>query len=293
MTEQQGLVLLETAVTQKRLPREALDVIERAGKPGQLALGMPIDHSSPRNLFLVTLMPDDSSSNLVVVKLRERTSIFDSSKYEVVSAENDDPRSNAEIMRIGHNSVREALMVDPRRDTILFRTRYLNGFELNPWGPIANAQDMTRKNYNPQLGTPLFQETVNTLSSVLAKEEEARKTRKIVTTATLIITDGGDTDYNQPGAIQAKDVAVVVQAMRVKKNHIVAGMAIEDGSTNVKEVLRSMGIEDRWILNPGMTQDEIRKAFSDFGTMARAAADPEQFQLLLESGFHRGLPTGQ
>ena len=46
--------------------------------------------------------------------------------------------------------------------------------------------------------------------------------------------------------------------------HIVAAMGFSDGSTDFRQIFREMGIEDRWILTPGATASEIRKAFQVF-----------------------------
>jgi len=61
--------------------------------------------------------------------------------------------------------------------------------------------------------------------------------------------------------------------MLAQENHIVAAMGISDGTTDFREVFRKMGIADRWILTPGNSASEIRRAFSVFSQSAvRAAA---------------------
>jgi hypothetical protein len=68
-------------------------------------------------------------------------------------------------------------------------------------------------------------------------------------------------------------VAAIVQDMLAQENHIVAAMGIDDGTTDFKKVFRAMGIPDRWILTPGNSASEIRRAFQVFSQSAvRAAA---------------------
>ena len=50
---------------------------------------------------------------------------------------------------------------------------------------------MHDKNYNPSLGTPLYDQTVVLLGTVLAKSQEFAPQRRVRRTVTLIITDGG------------------------------------------------------------------------------------------------------
>ncbi|MBK7077019.1 MAG: hypothetical protein IPH44_32490, partial [Myxococcales bacterium] len=57
-----------------------------------------------------------------------------------------------------------------------------------------------------------------------------------------------------------------------QENHVVAAMGISDGTTDFKRVFREMGIADRWILTPGNTTSEIRKAFQVFSQSAAAVS---------------------
>jgi hypothetical protein len=101
----------------------------------------------------------------------------------------------------------------------------------------------------------------------------ARGCRHRVRTVTLIITDGGD--Y---GSTRCKpdDVKAIVDDMLGQENHIVAAMGISDGSTDFKAVFRSMGIPDRWILTPGNSASEIRRAFAVFSQSAVKASQGAQ-----------------
>jgi hypothetical protein len=124
---------------------------------------------------------------------------------------------------------------------------------------------MTPSNYDPQLGTPLFDQTAVLLGTVIAKSQQLAQAGIAVRTVTLIITDGGDC-----GSTRCKpaDVKALVTDMLAQENHIIAAMGIDDGSTNFRKVFASMGIPDRWILTPGNSASEIRRAFAVFSQSA-------------------------
>ena len=100
---------------------------------------------------------------------------------------------------------------------------------------------------------------------MIAKAEELAQAGIAVRTVTLIITDGGD--YGSTRCKPA-DVAALVTDMLAQENHIVAAMGISDGTTDFKKVFRAMGIPDRWILTPGNSASEIRRAFQVFSQSA-------------------------
>ncbi len=221
----------------------ALDVID-IGAQIQAGLGVSIDDVAASEVVLLTMMPDDSSS--------------------IASA------GNTEAVRDGHNLVLEALAKSKQAGEVLAHTRYLNGDVLFPYIALQNAKTMTTQNYNPCHGTPLFDQTVVLLGTVIAKAQELAQAGIAVRTITLIITDGGD--YGSTRCRPA-DVAALVRDMLAQENHVVAAMGIHDGTTDFKAVFRSMGIPDRWILTPGNSATEIRRAFQVFSQSAvRAAA---------------------
>ena len=141
---------------------------------------------------------------------------------------------------------------------------------------------MSASNYNPNGGTPLYEATIVTLGRVLAKAQEFSDSGVPVRTVTLISTDGASTDYTR----HADEVETIVKDMLKKEIHIVAGMGINDGSTDFRQVFQSMGIPDEWILTPGNTPSEIRKAFQVFSRSAvRASQNAANFSSTLGGGF--------
>lgn len=217
---------------------QALDV-QDIGAQIQAGLGISVDDVMASEVVLVTIMPDDSASI----------------NYS----------SNAQAVRGGHNAILDALMASKQQDNILIHNRYLNGFVLYPYCPLSQAIRMTPQNYDPNLGTPLYDQTVVLLGTVLAKSQEFADNGVPVRTVTLIITDGADAASTQASA---KTVATLVNDMLRAENHIIAAMGIDDGSTNFRQVFKAMGIRDEWILTPSNSETEIRKAFHVFSQSA-------------------------
>ena len=223
-----------------------LDVVD-VGAQIQAGLGVTIDDVTASEVVLLTMMPDDSGS--------------------IASA------GNTDAVRDGHNFVIEALRKSKQSGEVLAHTRYLNGDVLCPYTALDNAVTMTTANYNPIHATPLFDQSCVVLGTVIAKAQELAQAGIAVRTVTLIITDGGDS-----GSMRCTpaDVKALVDDMLAQENHIVAAMGISDGSTDFKKVFAAMGIPDRWILTPGNSASEIRRAFQVFSQSAVRASQGAQ-----------------
>jgi hypothetical protein len=222
----------------------------------QAGLGISVDDVQASEVVLLTIMPDDSGS------IRHG--------------------GNEQAVRDGHNLVLDALATSKQRDGILAHTRYLNGRVLFPYRPIDQAIRMTATNYDPNRGTPLYDQSVVLLGSVLAKAQEFSESGVVARSVTLIITDGADQHSSRAGA---KDVAALVEDMSRAEAHIIAAMGISDGVTDFQKVFREMGIHDRWILTPGNSPSEIRRAFQVFSQSAVRASQAATFSHAVISGF--------
>ncbi len=217
----------------------------------QAGLGIPVNAVTASEVVLVTIMPDDSGS--------------------IRSA------GNAQAVRGGHNAILDALLATQQQDHILIHNRYLNGEVLYPYCPLDQAVRMTPQNYDPNKGTPLYEQSVVILGTVLAKTQEFLDQGVPVRTVTLIITDGGDNSART----KARDVKTIVEDMVRSENHIIAAMGIDDGYTDFRQVFREMGILPQWILTPGDSEKEIRQAFQVFSQSAvRASQSAAQFNQL-------------
>jgi hypothetical protein len=237
--------LFQSALDDGSISNESLQALTvyDLGAQIQAGLGIHVDDVMSSEVVLVTIMPDDSGSI----------------QYA----------GNAQAVRGGHNSVIDALISSQQQDNILIHNRYLNGTILYPYCPIAQAIRMDTKNYHPNQGTPLYDQTVILLGTVLAKAQEFSDNGVPVRTVTLIITDGDDCHSTRHSA---KDVAAIAKDMLRMENHIIAAMGIDDGSTNFGQVFKEMGIHDEWILTTANSDGEIRKAFQVFSQSAMRAS---------------------
>ena len=220
----------------------ALDVVD-VGAQIQAGLGVSIDDVAASEVVLVTMMPDDSQS--------------------IARA------GNADAVRDGHNFVLDALRSSRQSGEVLAHTRYLNGEVLCPYVALDHAVTMTSANYHPHLATPLYDQTAVVLGTVIAKSQELLQAGIAVRTVTLIITDGADYGSSR---MKPADIKALVDDMLAQEHHIVAAMGISDGTTDFHAVFRAMGIPDRWVLTPGNSASEIRRAFAVFSQSAVRAS---------------------
>lgn len=209
----------------------------------QAGLGIRVDDVKASEVVLVTMMPDDSGSIRFA--------------------------GNSDAVRQGHNLVLEALGGSRQADGVLVHTRYLNGTVLYPYSPLDKAIRMDCHNYDASGSTPLYDQSIVVLGTVLAKAREFADSGVPVRTITLLITDGADEHSTRANAA---DVARLVRDMVMAENHIVAAMGMSDGRTDFRGVFCEMGIEDRWILTPGQGAREVRRAFAVFSQSALKAS---------------------
>lgn len=251
--------LLQDAHAEGVLSPQSLQALTTVdlGAQIQAGLGISVDDVQASEVVLVTVMPDDSGS--ISMARHERT------------------------VCEGHNLVLDALLASQQKDGVLFHTRYLNGNVLNPFRPLEDVVRMHDKNYSPDQGTPLYDQALVLLGTVLAKAQEFTRNGVAARTVTLLITDGADAHSQRA---RARDVAALVKDLRRAENHIVAAMGINDGSTDFRAVFRDMGIEDKWILTPGQSAQDIRKAFHVFSQSAvRVSQGATSFQPGALGGF--------
>jgi hypothetical protein len=236
---------------------KALTINADIGAQIQAGLGIAPDDVPSSEVVLVTMMPDDSGS----IRFG----------------------GNAEAVRCGHNLVLEALTQSKQKEEVLVHTRYLNGFVLYPYRKLADAVRMTGTNYDPNLGTPLYDQAAVLLGTVLAKSREFEAAGVPARTVTLLITDGADMHSTQqtPASVRA-----IVDDMHRMESHIIAAMGIDDGATDFRKVFREIGLPDQWILTPANTQSEVRKAFQAFSQSAvRASQGAGSFSHAALGGF--------
>lgn len=251
--------LFGSAVQEGAIGSGAMQVlaIPDLGAQIQAGLGVSVDDVTSSEVVLVTMLVDDSGS-------------IDSS-------------GNAQVVRDGVNLVMSALASSKQGSGILLSVRYLNGQILAPYAPLEQVPNLDSANYDPRGGTPLYDESIVTLGTVVAKTQEFLDAGVGCRSVTLIVSDGADlhSRRNKPA-----DVAKVVKDMRLTESHIVAAMGIDDGSTDFRSVFANMGMDPKWILTPGNSPTEVRSAFQVFSQSAvRASQSAANFSAAAGAGF--------
>jgi hypothetical protein len=219
-------------------------------EPGQ-------DYLEYSNLLYIAVMPDDSAS---------------------IAGANMLGRDNTQDVIDGHNRMIEALNGSQQARMILFKTQYLNSdTALNNWVPLDKAVPMTRENYRPEGGTPLYDKTLSLLRSVTYEKKEALKRGQQARWGILLITDGDDTTSTD----KAEHVKLILDDMRktgellqtCEPSDMVTGsialLGVEDRKTDpevgahFEKVAQSMGIE--WVLHADrVNETSMRRAFNTF-----------------------------
>jgi hypothetical protein len=252
--------LFQSAVDEGSLSGSSFNTLMEfdLGAQLQASFGTPYDQVQATEVFLLELLIDDSGS--------------------IAGAGNED------AVREGHNTVLDALNKSKSRDGILVSTQYLNGQVLNPWTPLDSAIRMDRSNYSANGGTPLYDMSVVALGNVIAKVQEFATNGVPVRSATCIITDGHDMHSFRHDERSVK--TIVSDMLREEGLHIVAAIGIDDHYTDFRSIFGSMGIPDNWILTPGNSPSEIRRAFNVLSQSAlRASQNAAGFSQTAASGF--------
>ncbi|MDD4975497.1 MAG: hypothetical protein PHY93_14150 [Bacteriovorax sp.] len=263
MSQSQNVnTLFDNAVDDGALTKQSANIFKGVTDIGaqiQNGLGVDVDDVKASEVVLVNILIDDSGSISCIP-------------------------SGSDIMCSGHNMiVDEILSASKKHDSILLHTRYLNGKVLNPYGQLTNCQRMNSRNYSADGGTPLYDQCVIFLGTVMAKAQEFSDNGVPVRTITLIITDGDDLHSRNN---RARDVASIVTDMRRSENHIIAAMGIDDGDTDFRQVFADMGIDPKWILLPSSDPHEIGKSFKLFSQSAsRASQNAASFSKTAMGGF--------
>ena len=253
--------LFQSAADTGALSDDTMNVIATLdyGADIQQALGnIDADTFQGGEVFLGTVIIDDSSSIRFV-------------------------SGNTEAVREGHNAMVGALKDTKQAKDVLLHARMLNSGIVYAYCAIPDVVLLVRSNYNPEGGTPLYDVTLATLASVIAKTQEFENGGITVRTMTFVVTDGADYGSHS----QASDVQKLVRDMLRTEQHIIGGMGIDDGGqTDFRSVFKSMGIPDNQILTPKNTPSEIRKAWAmKSKSMVRASQNAGSFSKVALGGF--------
>lgn len=199
---------------------------------------------------------------------------------------------NVQLVRDSVNALLDALNQSRDGDAVLCQIRLLNGRVINPYRRVTDAVRLDARNYDQGTfgGTPLYDETMVLLATVLAKTQEFADNGVPARSISLIVTDGEDCHSKHA---TTRQVARVVKDLTQQEVHIVAAFGIPGNSNaDFRKVFNAMGIDDRWILTPqpgktlAETQKNIRAAFCLFSQSAvRASQSAGNFSQLAGGGF--------
>jgi uncharacterized protein YegL len=245
------------------MSNSATNLIQNAFNEGDLSAGS-----------LSALNKITDLGNIIQQGLGIDPSLMPASEVVLVSVLGDDSGSirfsgNEQAVRDGYNGMLDSLLGSKQQDNILVLTKFLNGKIHCSYIPLSDVEKLDKSNYQATGGTPLYDETVKILATVIAKTKEFENNGIEVRTITLLATDGADEGSRTS---DASDVKKIVEEMLTKEKHIVAAMGFDNGHCNFQQVFTEMGIPDQWQLTAGSTANEIRKAFQVFSRSATSAS---------------------
>jgi hypothetical protein len=137
------------------------------------------------------------------------------------------------------------------------------------WGAIRTAPRLDHKRFIHGGSTPLYDRSLETLGSVLARTKWWEDTYGVqARSITLLMTDGGDNDSKST----ADDVARVVADMLTMEKHQIFFMGLQCPGTDFKKIGASMGIPDGCIGVVERDAKAIRDKFQLFSQSAVALA---------------------
>ncbi|MBI4237005.1 MAG: hypothetical protein HY696_01140 [Deltaproteobacteria bacterium] len=191
---------------------------------------------------------------------------------------------NAAAVRRGHNAQIQDYPDQREAAEFLVRTLFLNRRPLFDFLPPSQAVQMDERNYLPAGMTPLYARALAVLTDVQRRVVPANDGVEACG-ITCLMTDGAD---NASHGVTAADVRPVVERMLASGHHIVAGIGVEDGSTDFRAVFRAMGILDQWIMVLPREEGDIVEGMRDFSRTSSRTVDAASFQQTSMGGFGGG-----
>ncbi|HBY74682.1 TPA: hypothetical protein DEG21_02150 [Patescibacteria group bacterium] len=229
----------------------ALTLID-VGAQIQAGLGANIDDLDASEVTLVAMLIDDSGSIRFA--------------------------GNAQEVRDGHNLVLDSIAGAKQSGKTLVHTRYLNGTVLYPFVTVDQAVRMDANNYNPMGGTPLYDQSVIIVGTLVAEMLRYMDNGVPCRAILGIITDGKD-EHSLKFADPMEVKKVFDDILMSELSVIISGMGIDDGGrTDFTQIFEAIGIRNEWIHDPKKfaTKEEkesaVRKMFQMFSRSAVRAS---------------------
>lgn len=269
---------------------QAVEVLTAAdlGDKIKAGMGIAVDDVEASEVVLVALLIDDSRS--ITTAGQPGAGQPGAGQPGIVSpGRTGKPACTdlTQVVRDGHNLFLDVLGGSKQKDGILVHCRYLNGTVLYPFTPVDQAVRMDRKNYRATGGTPLYDEAVALLGTVVAKAQDFANNGVACRTVTYLITDGEDCHSRHRSAA---DVAAVVRDMLRAEAHIVGALGIGD-EADFRRIFDAMGIPERWVVTANADVHTIRTRFGMMSQSAlRASQTAGSFSKVALGGFGGGSP---
>lgn len=171
----------------------------------------------------------------------------------------DNSRSMSRLAPVVHAAYNEqvtsyrALAQSHPNITLRIRTEFLNAAPLHGFVDPFQAQFMDLRNYVIAPGTPLFRRSADVLEETEHFAALHVSTHS-VQTYTYLMTDGAPTERNGLARVRR-----IIERMLAAQNHIIGGIAINDGHTDFRSTFREMGVPDNWIMVIEPNRSEIMR----------------------------------
>ncbi len=167
-----------------------------------------------------------SAARIITILLDDSSSIEDN--------------NNTQHLIDGHNQIIAGLCGSSKKQQLetIVSCRTLNNGPIYEYKHLADVPKLTRAKFSPNGSTPLFDQSIVTVGSVIAKVQEFENAGIAARTWTLIVSDGGDYGSQR----KASDVATVVKELN-SEQHLILAMGVSDGTTDFTKVFLSMGVK--------------------------------------------------
>ena len=170
----------------------------------------------------------------------------------------------------GHNQIIQALRGASKKQQLetIVSCRTLNNGPVYEYKHLADVPKLTTATFAPGGPTPLFDQSIVTVGSVIAKVQEFENAGIAARTWTLIVSDGGDYGSRR----KANDVATVVAELN-SEQHLIMAMGVSDGSTDFNKVFLAMGVKQSNIhVVNGSDPAALRRMFNQASQSAAGLA---------------------
>jgi len=190
---------------------------------------------------------------------------IDATEVTLVTAVIDDSGSIrfaglADAVRQGQNEMLRALANSKQQDALMVAQWKLGSQSelIHSYVPVADAEALNKKNYNPQSGTALYDVWMDALASNIAYAQTLAATGAQVTSIALIITDGQDQHSHR---YLARDCRKLATELLQSETFHLAFIGVGE-QREFQVVAEEMGFMPASVLVADATASAIRRAIN-------------------------------